>query len=91
MTARKLKVGDRIRITSVPGEGVPNYYIHRDTSRVFKKLIARNRAVRVCEIDEYGQPWYICKFKKRNGCFETHFLAVLDGENNWVVVKRRKT
>jgi hypothetical protein len=91
MTAHKLKVGDRIRILSVPGEGVPNYYIHRDTTRVFKKLIARNRAVRVSEIDEYGQPWYICKFKKRHGRFETHFLAILDGENNWVLVKRRKT
>lgn len=84
-----LRVGDRIRIISVPGEGNPDYWLHRDTMRVFKKLVARNRSVRIFKIDEFGQPWYECRFKKRNGRFERHWLAVIDGENNWVRVKSR--
>jgi hypothetical protein len=84
-----LKVGDRIRIVGMPGEGVPNYYLHRDTKQVFKKLIARRRSVRIAEIDEYGSPWYTCRFRTRSGRWELHYLAVLELDNNWVRVKPR--
>jgi hypothetical protein len=60
MKGSQLRVGDRVMITGVPGEGVANYYIHRDTVRVFKKLIARKCPVRIRRIDEYGTPWYLC-------------------------------
>ena len=91
MVDRKLKVGDRIRIVSVPGEGVAGYWMHRDTRRVFKKLIARNRTVRIFKFDEYGMPWYECRFKRRNGRFEIHWLNVSDDEDNWVLVQTRNT
>ena len=89
MKARQLKVGDLIRITGVPGAGVPNYFILSETTRVFKKLAARGRPVRIREIDEYGTPWYRCRFRRRNGNFEIHALAVFDFDGNWVLVKRR--
>src|SRR5205823_4306232 len=42
-----LRIGDKIRIVGVPGEGIPDYTIHRDTIRVYKKLIDRKRPVRI--------------------------------------------
>lgn len=54
---RELEVGDRIRLTGFPREFLrPGYVIHRETVRVYKKLLARNRPLRVWMIDEYGQP-----------------------------------
>jgi hypothetical protein len=89
MTNRDLKIGDRVRIVAVPGDGVPGYFMQSSTKRVFKKLIARNRPVRIFQIDEYGQPWYQCRFKRQNGDFEVHWLGILDGEDNWVPVRTR--
>ena len=88
MKARQLKVGDLVRITAMPGVGVPNYFILPETTRVFKKLVARGRPVRIREIDEYGTPWYWCRFKRRNGKFEMHALSVIDIDGNWELVKR---
>jgi len=83
-----LRVGDWIRIIGMPGQGVPNYYLHRDTKRVFEKLIARGRAVRIARV-EYGLPWYDCRFEMNNGRREWHSLAVCDLDNNWMKVKPR--
>jgi len=65
MRPSDLKVGDRIRIIGMPGDGVPGYYLHSDTKRVFKMLIARGRSVRITRIDEYGSPWYAYVFRRR--------------------------
>lgn len=73
----------------MPGEGVSNYYLHSDTKYVFKKLIVRRRAVRIARIDEYGSPWYTCRFRMKNGRWEYHYLAICDFDNNWVRVKPR--
>jgi hypothetical protein len=89
MRAKDLKTGDRIQITGVAGEGVPGYVILPETVRVFRKLTARRRSVRICEIDEHGNPWYTCRFKKRNGKWEEHSLAVYDLDGNWRPVQRR--
>lgn len=78
-----LKTGDRIRIVGIPGEGIPGYYLHADTRRVYKKLVARKRPVRICEVDEYGVPWFQCRFKRKNNTWEHHRLAVYEGETNW--------
>jgi hypothetical protein len=88
MDPSDLKVGDRIRIIGIPGEGRPNYYLHPDTKRVFKKLIARAKSVRIDRIDAQG-PWYTCRFRMKNGHSETHFVAVALDDTNWVKVKRR--
>ena len=90
MKANQLKIGDRIKIIDVPGRGVPNYSIHRDTVRVYKTIIARRRAVVIDKIDKFGAPWYTIKLKRKNGKWERHFLAVYDDDNNWIPVKSRK-
>jgi hypothetical protein len=91
MKPSDLSVGDRIRINGLPGEGVPDYYLHRDTKRVFKRLIARGRSVRISRIDEYGTPWYTCCFRRKDGRWGWNFLAVCDLDNNWVLVKPRRS
>jgi hypothetical protein len=96
MKVRDLKVGDTIRIIGIPGEGKPDYLLLPETKRVFKKLIARGKEVRIREIDEWGAPWYACRFKTRSGGWEHHWLAVFDGDANskgdanWVPVQHRK-
>ena len=89
MKSRDLRIGDTVRIIGVPGEGIPDYFIHRETVRVYKKLTARMRPVRIREIDEYGQPWFWCRFRRKNGTFELHALAIMDTDTNWELVKRR--
>lgn len=79
----KLQIGDRIRITAIPDWA----YIHPDTIKVFEKLVARNRSVRISAIDDYGNPRYECRFRNGNGVWEYHYLAILEGENNWIKVK----
>jgi hypothetical protein len=54
------------------------------------KLIARRRSVRIARIDEYGSPWYTCRFRTRGGKWEWHDLAVCKLDNNWVIVKPRR-
>lgn len=86
---KKLKVGDKIRILDVPGKDIPGYYIHKDTVRVYKKIVARKRAVRISNIDEYDQPWYTCKFRCNNGTWEWHSLVVMEDDTNWVRVRKK--
>jgi hypothetical protein len=91
MNARTLRIGDRIRITGIPGKAVPDYYINPDTKRVYKKLIARKRSVRISEIDRYGGPWLCCCLRMKDGTWEWHFLAEYDSDGNWVPVKSRQS
>ena len=77
---RELQVGDRIRLTEIPPEFLQEgYYIHRDTMRVYKRLLARKRPLRIREIDEYGHPWIYCRFRRKDGRWEWHSLAVNHG------------
>jgi len=86
---RKLKVGDRIRMVKMPsGVDAPGYTFHADTRRLYKRLIARRRSVRVFEIDKWGLPWISCRFRMTNGRWEFHILAVND--DSWVLVRYRK-
>jgi hypothetical protein len=86
---RRLRVGDRIRIVSVPGEGATDYCIHRDTRKAYRVLIERGRPVRVFRIDEDGLPWFRFRIRLKNGTWEHHFMCVAPGEDNWVMVKHR--
>jgi hypothetical protein len=45
--------------------------------------------VRIARIDEYGSPWYACRFRTTSGQWEWHDLAVCDLDNNWVMVESR--
>jgi hypothetical protein len=85
---RRLRIGDLIRIVRMPsGVDEPGYTFHPDTRRLYKKLIARRRAVRVFRITEDKLPWIHCRFQRENGAWEYHWLAVND--DSWVRVKRR--
>ena len=90
---KNLKVGDKIRIVSVPGfisgKKVKNYTIARETISAYKKLIARKRPVVISEIDEYGQPWFEFRLRKK-GKYIYHSMAVFKEDDNWVRVKPRK-
>ena len=87
---RDLRVGDRIRIVRLPTEwNQPGYHVPPCTRRLCLRLIQRRRPVRVNEIDDGGLPWIACRFCRRNGSWEHHFLAVND--DSWVRVRGRST
>lgn len=88
---RELRVGDRIRIVRMPSAAaLDGYALPRDTRRLYRMLIARNRPLRVYEIDgRWKLPWVRCKFHTKSGRWEYHFLAVND--DSWVRVKSRTT
>lgn len=85
---KSLRVGDRIRFGRMPWDAdAPSCTFLPETRRLYKKLIARGRPARVFQIDEYGLPWIRCQFRRRNGAWEYHSLAVND--DSWVRVKAR--
>jgi hypothetical protein len=86
---RVLKVGDQIRLFEIPPEfSQKGYYIHRDTMRIYKKLLARGRPLRIRDIDEYGLPWISCRVPRTGGDWEWHWLAF--NHAGFVRVKARK-
>jgi hypothetical protein len=85
---RELRVGDRVRIIRMPWDAdAPGYFFAPETRRLYRKLIARNRPSRVFQIDEYGLPWISCRFRRKNGTWEVHWLAIND--DSWVRVRAR--
>jgi hypothetical protein len=76
MKAAKLKIGDKIRIIDVAGNGKPGYYLHADTRRVYKLIMKRSRPVRINQIDKEGTPWFTCRFRRKDRTLEHHYLAV---------------
>lgn len=85
---RTLRVGDRIRFIHMPTEFVRPDALHPSTRRVYKRLIERNKSVRVYEIDEWSMPWIRCQFRGRNGRWEYHGLLI--NHDGWTRVKRRR-
>ncbi len=85
-----MRVGDRVRIVRLPpGCDEPGYTFHRDTRRLYKRLIARRRSLRVAKIDEYGVPWVHSRFRLKDGRIEYHSLSLND--DTWVKVRPRGT
>jgi hypothetical protein len=73
----ELRVGDRVRLTEIPAEFFQDgYFLHRDTMRAYKKLLARRRSLRVYKIDEWGLPWVQFRFRRKSGEWEYHSLAI---------------
>jgi hypothetical protein len=89
MKVNQLRVGDRIRIVSVPGHGATQYFLHADTKRAYRKLISRGRSVRVNKIDQGGLPWFNFRIKRNNGTWEHHSMCITPDDDNWVIVKQR--
>lgn len=85
---KPLRVGDRVRFVRVPTfQGVVGGGLMPETLRLYKRLIRRGRPSRVFQIDENGLPWIRCQFRRKNGGWEHHWLAIND--DSWVVVRRR--
>lgn len=72
---KNLKIGDKIKILSIP-EPHDNYYLHRETRDIYEKIIKRNKPVKIYDIDKDGIPWFYCKFKKKDGTWHHHYLSV---------------
>jgi hypothetical protein len=86
---RELRIGDRIRIVEIPSEFFQKgYLIHPCSLRAYQKLTSRGRSLRVARIDAWGVPWVDFRFKRRDGKWEWHSLAVNHG--GLVRVRRRK-
>lgn len=74
---RKLRVGDCVRLVEYPREFLaPGYGIHRDTVRLYRRLLARRRPLRVYKVDAWGCPWIRCRFQLRDGRWEHHHLMI---------------
>jgi hypothetical protein len=88
---RNLRVGDRIRFVNMPTEfSRPGYFVHRDTLRVYRRLIERRRPVRVAWLEDCGEwtaPWIRCQFRRMDGRIEYHSLMI--NHDGWVRVKHR--
>ncbi|HKB05967.1 MAG TPA: hypothetical protein VKD90_27480 [Gemmataceae bacterium] len=86
---RRLRIGDRIRVVRMPSDAdATDYFFAPETRRLYRKLIARGRSLRIFQIDEHGLPWVACRFHRRDGSWEHHWLAVND--DSWVPVRRRR-
>lgn len=86
---RSLRIGDLVRIVRMPsGVDERGYVFHKDTRRLYERLIDRRRPVRVYEIDKWGGPWISCRFRDTRGRWEYHSLCIND--DSWVRVKHRE-
>lgn len=87
---RKLRVGDRVRFVQLPlFAGVRGGGLQPETRRLYERLVARGRPQRVFQVDEDGLPWIRCRFRRKNGQWESHWLAIND--DSWVRVERRRS
>lgn len=87
---KSLCVGDRVRFVKLPTfQGVAGAGLHPETLRVYKKLIARGRPQVVFQIDEDRLPWIRCRFRRKGGQWEHHWLAIND--DSWIKVKARRS
>ena len=88
-----LKVGDRIRILSVPtADAVDAAAKMRRadpfaqwTMRILQRLADRKDIVRIDTIDEYGQPWFSYHFRNKRGAWEYHSLAIMEPDS-WELI-----
>jgi len=70
-----LKIGDFVKLVVLPPEfHQPGFYIHKDTLRVYKLILGRNKPLRIKEIKD-GIPWTEIR-EKRAGRTYYHCLAL---------------
>src|SRR5262245_44582571 len=88
-TWQGLRIGDRIRLVSMPLEwDRPDYRVPPCTRRLMRRLIARKRALRICEVDDWGAPWVHCRIRRPDNRWAHHWLTITQG--GWVRVRHRK-
>lgn len=88
-----LKIGDRIRINSVPladlkqreHEVETNAEMAGWTADSIERIIEQTPIVQISRIDEYGCVWYDATLTGEDGCEEIHSLLVYD-DDTWELV-----
>jgi hypothetical protein len=86
---KSLKVGDRVRFTSLPDEwSRKGYTILPESVRFMKVVVKRRWASRVAEIDEYGYAWIHARIRFR-GKVHHHSWAIMES-TGWRLVNRAK-
>ena len=89
---RKLKIGDKIRILSVPKADIKQrkreiaegQEMAGWTANTIELIIAQTPIVEIDTITEFGQAWFTCEIRV-NGELETHEMAIVDDES-WEMV-----
>ena len=85
---KSLKVGDRVRFVSLPEEWAqPHCTVHENSVEFMKQLLTRTWPSRVCEIDEWGNPWVDVRLKVGDK-YEHHSWAILES-TGWRFVEHR--
>lgn len=90
---RVLKIGDRIRILSVPQKDLnqreqelaDKSEMVRWTADSIEKIIAQSPVVRISRIDSYGAVWYDAAIIGTDGAEEHHSLILYDDDTLDVV------
>ena len=83
-----LKIGDGVRFVRLPTfDGKPGGGLHAETRRAYQRLIKNRRSYRVYNVDADGLPWVSFRFRRKNGSWEHHWLAIND--DSWVRVRKR--
>ncbi len=86
----KLRVGDRIRLLSVPTADLAQRERElRDgladagsTADTIERIVTQQPVVTISHIDEYGSPWFDVELVRRDGDIARHSIAVMD-DDSW--------
>ena len=83
-----LKIGDRVRFTSLPEErSLADYSTPRESICFMKRMLKRTWPSRVAEIGEYGNPWIHARIRVR-GKVHHHSWSILES-TGWRIVAVR--
>jgi len=87
---RALKVGDRIRLVTVPEADLEQR--ERElresaedagwTADTIERIIKQDPIVTISRIDEYGLPWFDYELRREDGTSEYHSLAIME-DDSW--------
>jgi hypothetical protein len=84
----KLRVGDRIRLLSVPAadlaqrerEIADGAEMAGWTANTIERIIELDPVVTIDRIDEYGSPWFDVELTDVDGTVQYHSLAIMEEE-----------
>jgi hypothetical protein len=86
---RKLRVGDRIRLLTVPKADLDQR--ERElregaemagwTADTLERIISIDPIVEISEVDEFGSPWFEYRLPNDAGEIEEHAIAIMEDES----------
>ena len=86
MERSKLRIGDRVRLLSVPGSDLKQRERElldglKDagwTADTIERILDEQPIVFISRIDEYGFPWFDVTLRDADGDSEEHSIAIMD-------------